>query len=69
MQVERHTLRFEGAPHDDQGNRITTNLFGIGVGGEGRAKCSCGALSEVLPSANKRRSWHRTHKVKELRPA
>jgi hypothetical protein len=67
MNPERHTLRFEGAPHDDKGFRITIGRFPYGVGGEGRAKCSCGALSEVLPSANRRRSWHRSVHKAEIR--
>lgn len=63
MPVERHTLAFEGAPHDDEGNRIVRGIDRyVGVGGEGRAKCSCGQLSSVLPSAYKRKQWHREHK-------
>jgi len=30
---------------------------------EGRGKCSCGALSPVLPSKTKRKQWHRDHKA------
>lgn len=40
-------------------------IFGNGVGHakpEGRAECSCGAASEVLPSAKARKAWHRAHK-------
>lgn len=59
-----HGLWFEGAPHDENGKRIT---FGShvyqGVGGEGRAACRCGWLSEVLPSAYKRKQAHRKHKA------
>lgn len=56
----RHGLAAEGAPHDDDGNRTTTRT---GVAGEGRARCACGALSPSLPSAHKRRIWHRAHKA------
>lgn len=41
-------------------------IFGNGIGypkAEGRAECSCGATSEVLPSANARKKWHRGHKA------
>lgn len=27
------------------------------------AKCECGAMSDVLPSTNARKRWHREHKV------
>lgn len=59
MSFPSHGLWYEGAPHDDRGHR--TN--GVGVSGDGRAKCRCGAMSEVLPSANQRKAWHRTHKA------
>lgn len=57
--LKGHGLWFEGAPHDDHGKRIGWR----GVSGEGRARCSCGALSEPLPSASQRKAWHRTHKA------
>lgn len=53
-----HTLAFEGAPHDDQGKRIGW----MGVAGYGRAKCSCGEMSEEFPSGARRRLWHKDHK-------
>lgn len=53
-----HALAFEGAPHDDQGHRIGWS----GVAGFGRAKCSCGELSEEFPSGARRRLWHIDHK-------
>jgi hypothetical protein len=40
-------------------------IFGNGIGypqAEGVARCSCGATSEVLQSANARKAWHRAHK-------
>jgi hypothetical protein len=60
-----HGLVFEGAPHGDNGERlfIGRGRFWGGVGGEGRGKCACGALSPVLPSAVKRKAWHREHKA------
>lgn len=59
----RHTLVAEGAPHNDFGVRIHKGYGYPGVGGPGRAKCSCGQLSEVLPSAYQRKAWHRAHKA------
>lgn len=40
-------------------------LGGVIIGdgsGEGRAVCSCGAESPLLPSTRARRKWHRDHK-------
>lgn len=54
-----HTLAFEGAPHDEQGRRLGWS----GVAGYGRARCSCGELSEELPSGALRRAWHVDHKA------
>lgn len=56
--VAGHSLLAEGAAFDDDGERISWNT----TGGEGRAKCSCGALSEPLVSGIKRRDWHNEHK-------
>lgn len=62
--AERHTLWYEGAPHGDDGVRIITgNGRYLGVAGVGRARCSCGELSPVLPSAYQRKAWHRAHKA------
>lgn len=57
----KHTLKYEGAPHDDQGNRIVLGRW-AGVGGVGHAKCSCGELSEEFGSSKIRQAWHRRHK-------
>ena len=57
-QVHGHTLRSEGAPHREDRSRIGWN----GTAGKGRGLCSCGALSDVLPSASQRKQWHREHK-------
>lgn len=56
--VSGHTLRYEGAPFDDEGRRATA----FSTGGRGRAKCSCGELSPVLDSGYQRKRWHREHK-------
>lgn len=63
--VPGHTLLNEGAPFERvvdevfvRTRRINTN----GVGGEGRGVCSCGTFSDILPSAGRRKSWHREHK-------
>lgn len=52
-----HTLAFEGAAHDEHGNRLHLH-----TGNAGRGKCSCGELSDVLASGTARRAWHRKHK-------
>lgn len=59
--VAGHTLAFEGAPHHESGARFYGPFEG--VSGEGRAKCSCGELSDVLSSGAKRKAWHREHKA------
>jgi hypothetical protein len=64
--VTGHALRFEGAPHDDEGNRIHRGRFPYGVGGEGRAKCACGQMSDVLPSAYQRKEWYREHRAESV---
>lgn len=63
QRVSLHPLMNEGAAFDDDGNRKTFGLFVLGVAGEGRAKCFCGEMSEVLPSASQRKAWHRQHKA------
>lgn len=60
--VSGHELQREGQP-------IEAPLYTRGTGGKGRAKCSCGAKSPVLPSANKRKEWHRQHKADVLAEA
>ncbi len=56
--VKGHALLHEGAPYDNSGKRI----YRYGSGGEGRAKCECGAMSESTPSLKRRKEWHRDHK-------
>lgn len=58
--VRGHGLMYEGAPHDASGRKIIKHYGG--VSGTGRAKCACGALSPSLPSAYKRKEWHRDHR-------
>lgn len=57
--VSGHTLIDEGAAHDANGRRP----YGLSRRGDGHGRCSCGALSERLPSANARKRWHRDHKA------
>jgi hypothetical protein len=50
-----HTLPCEG--------RVQLGGHIIGDGsGEGRACCSCGRESPLLPSTRARKQWHRDHK-------
>lgn len=55
-----HELRSEGDPfaREGTGPRGTYRLNGR----IGQALCSCGAMSDVLDSATKRKKWHRDHK-------
>lgn len=56
----KHALCYNGAPYDADGQlrhidkRITS--------GSGRARCACGALSDVLPTGSARRAWFKDHK-------
>lgn len=56
-----HELYHEGAAYDDRGKH-RLSLQG-GTGGEGKGKCSCGALSPKLTSGTQRKAWHRAHKT------
>ena len=58
QRVPGHTLVGAGAPFDAQGRY----LHWEGTRGTGHGKCSCGELSEVLPTAAARKQWHRDHK-------
>jgi hypothetical protein len=60
IRVRGHGLISEGAPYDADGQRIW--VHGLGHGGAGRGKCSCGALSPGLSSQPQRRQWHDQHK-------
>jgi hypothetical protein len=61
-----HALQREGAPHDANGAPLTAYYYGR-RGGEGRAKCQCGTLSEILDSARQRKQWHREVHKPEIR--
>jgi hypothetical protein len=60
--VAGHSLEWEGAPHNEHGSRIQ-RAYPMEKGGEGRGKCSCGTLSDVLPSKSARQRWHKDHKA------
>lgn len=51
----KHGLTADGKPHDENAQVLTTR-------GAGRGLCSCGQLSEVLPSREARRQWMIEHK-------
>ena len=51
----RHGLTADGRPHDENAQVLNTR-------GAGRGLCSCGQLSEVLPSREARRQWMIEHK-------
>jgi hypothetical protein len=61
--IKGHALKHEAAPHDEDGHRIDKGFRNSTAAGVGRALCECGALSEELPSRNKRAAWHRNHKM------
>lgn len=61
--VTGHSLMNEGAAFRDDGEREDFGRHVLGTAGPGRAKCSCGELSEPLPSSTARRAWHREHKA------
>lgn len=54
-----HGLLAEGAGFREDGVRLRPYT----VGGPGRARCACGAMSDELPSAAARKRWHRVHKA------
>jgi hypothetical protein len=56
-----HGLIQEGWPF------IGTHLQARYRSGPGMAKCECGSMSDVLPSASARKRWHRQHKEDLLR--
>jgi len=66
LRVTGHTLWFEGRGHNADGEP----RYGLrGYLGYDRGKCSCGVLSEPLPSAAARKRWHREHKQEVLKEA
>lgn len=62
--VRGHGLVMEGRAHvvNIRGEVVPEWGFS-GVGGLGRGLCSCGELSPLLPSAGRRKAWHRQHKA------
>lgn len=55
-----HALRFNGAPFTPDGEQVHEDSSV--TAGVGSAKCSCGWLSEVLPSGAQRRAAFKEHK-------
>lgn len=74
FRIPGHTLISEGHPHigrdcDDEHCRAWHRDAGsrgwpYRTSGPGHGKCSCGAMSEHLPSTQARKDWHYYHKVK-----
>jgi len=63
-----HSLYREGAPCDENGLTIADKIGSYELrGGEGRGACSCGQVSNLLPSSYKRRLWHKEHKAEMRR--
>lgn len=59
--VSGHWLIQEGWPHDSTGRQLRRDAL------QGRGKCSCGALSDWLPTTAARQRWHRyVHKLAVL---
>ena len=54
---KKHNLHAAGAPHDENGGLHNQD----GVGGDGRALCSCGWLSPSLSSGRQRKAAHKDH--------
>lgn len=64
--VPGHTLVAEGAAFDERKQRKDFGHRFYTTDGPGRALCSCGDLSDELPSRRYRREWHREHKAAVL---
>jgi hypothetical protein len=67
VRLAGHTLVSEGAPFervvDEYARVVARRLNHGGVSGQGRALCSCKAMSDVLPTGGARKQWHRDHKA------
>lgn len=59
-----HSLKHNGAAYNDAAALINPDTKV--TSGEGRALCTCGILSEQLPSGSARRAWHKEHKLNAL---
>lgn len=57
-----HTLKYAGAPYDDQAQLI--DPINKTTSGPGRALCSCGIISPELESGAARREWFKDHRAK-----
>lgn len=60
IRVRGHAIAEAGRAHDADGVLKPRPPLGAGQGG--RCRCSCGALSEQLPSTLARTQWHRRHR-------
>lgn len=63
--VPGHTLVREGARHHADGDPFTIwdpDYADESHSPEGHGKCSCGEVSDLLPSKAARKRWHRDHK-------
>lgn len=65
--LDGHVLVAKGAPFGKGGARAPRRRYWHGVGGRGRALCTCGDTSPVVDSVAERLDWHRRHK-NSLRP-
>lgn len=62
-----HNLKHNGAAYNDQAALI--NPDPKVTSGAGRALCTCGILSEELPTGGARRAWHKAHKAQAAQAA
>ena len=60
MRIAGHTLLGDGRPYEWFLGR---NEMYHADGPVGRAQCSCGEASELLPTTVARRRWHDQHKA------
>lgn len=59
--MTKHALKHNGAAYNGNAELINPNTKV--TSGAGRALCTCGILSEELPSGGARRAWHKAHRV------
>lgn len=58
-----HALAYKGAALTPGGDPIHPSQFWTGTGGQGHAKCECGAISPEVGGRKYRRAWHVEHKT------